>query len=115
MNAINAVFPYQHNGMWVFDDESVGLRQEPFVSGADEVIDLMVAQVPNAEEGFRLLFSASPFPGHQYNLCWVREEYVGNWYHCEELGLEGWLCPALLHYFPEPPKRIYARVEPKRE
>lgn len=28
------IFPYRHDGLWVFDDNSVGLRQEPFVSGA---------------------------------------------------------------------------------
>lgn len=27
------IFPYRHDGLWVFDDDSTGLRQEPFVSG----------------------------------------------------------------------------------
>ena len=35
MNAIRAIHPYRHEGLWVFDDETVGLRQEPFVAGGD--------------------------------------------------------------------------------
>ena len=33
----------QWNGMWVFDDERVGLDKEPFVAGADTMIDTAVA------------------------------------------------------------------------
>lgn len=35
---------------WVFVDPRVGLSQEPFVSGIPEMIDTMVANIPNAEE-----------------------------------------------------------------
>jgi len=66
MNAINVIAPYKHLGMWVFDDPRVGLSQELFVSGADAMIDRVVADVPNAERGFRLIFAATPFPGAQY-------------------------------------------------
>jgi hypothetical protein len=48
--------------MWVFDDARVGLVQEPFVSGADTWIDRVVADIPDAENGFTLIFSSSPFP-----------------------------------------------------
>ena len=58
------IFPYRHKGMWVFDDEDVGLRKEPFVSGADTIIDHAVDTlgIQNARKGFRLVFSANPFP-----------------------------------------------------
>jgi hypothetical protein len=46
----------------------VGLNQGPFVSGADAMIDCVVADVPNADSGFTLVFSSTPFPGHQYQL-----------------------------------------------
>jgi hypothetical protein len=59
------IHPYKYDEMWVFDDEKVGLIQEPFVSGADEIIERMVTQIPNAESGFSLIFSGSPFPGYQ--------------------------------------------------
>ena len=35
MNSINIIKPYKYLDMWVFDDEKVGLLQEPFISGAD--------------------------------------------------------------------------------
>src|SRR5262249_31284503 len=63
----------------------VGLLQEPFVAGADTMIVRVVADIPDAERGFTLIFSASPFPGNQYRLDWHSEETGGNWYHSEEL------------------------------
>ena len=60
LNAINVIAPYKHLGMWVFDDPRVGLNQEPFVAGADAMIDRVVADIPNAEHGFTLIFAASP-------------------------------------------------------
>ena len=36
-NSIHVIFPYRKNGVWMFDDEAVGLKQEPFVSGAPEI------------------------------------------------------------------------------
>jgi hypothetical protein len=74
MNAINVISPYRHHGMWVFDDVRVGLVQEPFVSAADTWIDRVVADIPSAEKGFMLIFSSTPFPGHQYRLDWRRAE-----------------------------------------
>ena len=50
MNTINVIAPYKHLGMWVFDDPRVGLNQEPFVSGADAMIDRVVADIPNAAD-----------------------------------------------------------------
>src|SRR5262249_21638681 len=96
MNAINVIAPYKHHGMWVFDDPRVGLVQEPFVAGADTMIDRIVADIPDAEHGFTMIFSTTPFPGHQYGLDWRREESGGNIYYAEKLKLEGWLCTALL-------------------
>jgi hypothetical protein len=97
--------------MWVFDDERVGLHEEPFVGGADEVLDLVTATIPNAETGFRLIFSAEPFPGYGLHLEWLRPDMSGNVYYSAELDREGWLCPALLKYFESPPKDLYAKCE----
>ena len=76
MNTINVIAPYKHLGMWVFDDPRVGLSQEPFVSGADAMIDRVVADIPNADSGFRLIFAAVS-PGHQYQLDWIRADEDG--------------------------------------
>jgi hypothetical protein len=112
MNAINVIAPYKHLGMWVFDDPRVGLCQEPFVADAHAMIDRVVADIPNAERGFTLIFAATPFPSHQYRLDWVRaDEEGGNWYRSEDLDMEGWLCPALFRYFDQAPKQLCAQVK----
>jgi hypothetical protein len=68
MNTLNVISPYRYNGMWVFDDAQYGLLREPFVSGADTLIDMAVADIPNAAEGFNMIFSDQAFPGHQHRL-----------------------------------------------
>jgi hypothetical protein len=111
-NQIHVIQPYRHASTWVFDDPSVGLHKEPFVSGIPQMIDTLIANVPNAEKGFRLLFSAEPFPGYQIELIKGRAEYQGVWYRWAERKAEGWLCPALFRYFQTAPPRLYARAEP---
>ena len=111
MNAINVIAPYKHHRQWVFDDPRVGLSQEPFVAGADTFIDHVVFDIPSAEQGFILILSDSPFPGHRYRLDWPREEGGGNWYHSADLDMEGWLCPA--KYFAAAPKTLYAQIKPR--
>ena len=113
MNAIIAIHPYKFEGLWVFDDEKVGLVQEPFVSGADTIIETLAQEIPDAESGFTLLFSANPFPGHQAAFEWRRPESGGNWYYSPELDSEGWLCPALFKYFESAPEKIYAQFKAK--
>lgn len=112
-NSLFIISPYKYEGSWVFDDANAGLIKEPFVSGADVIMDKLVSGIPNAEKGFRLLFSASPFPGYSLKLEWQREEYGGNWYYSDKYKMEGWLCPALFKYFDSAPKEIYAKAEPK--
>src|SRR5438552_10407045 len=91
VHAINSLFvivPYKYDGTWVFDDPAVGLKREPFIAGIDSMIDKVVADVPNAERGFRAIFSASPFPGYTLKLEWRRSESGGNWYYCEGFAME---------------------------
>ena len=113
VNALLIIFPYKYQGAWVFDDPAVGLLREPFVAGIDTMIDKAIADIPNAEKGFRAIFSASPFPGADLTLEWRREESGGNWYYSDQFKMEGWLCPALLKYFPIAPRQIFVKIEPK--
>ena len=116
MNAINVIAPYKHLGMWVFDDLRVGLVQEPFVAGADAMMDRIAANVPDAKNGFTLIFSGSRFPAYEYRFDWLRADADGgNWYRSEEYGMEGWLCPALFRYFEEAPKQIYVQAKARTE
>ena len=112
-NSITVIKPYKWEGLWVFDDDRVELVKEPFVGGADTLIDLAVEQkgITNAKEGFLLLFSATRFPGADLELEWVREELDGNVYLWREQNQEGWLCPALLKYFDAAPKNLFVQLK----
>jgi hypothetical protein len=110
-NSIFVIKPYKWEGLWVFDDPRVGLEKEPFVGGTDTILDVATRDIPRANEGFLAVFSAGFFPGAQIVLEWVREEWGGNVYCWPEKGMEGWLCPALLKYFPEAPKKLYIQVK----
>jgi hypothetical protein len=112
-NSLFVIQPYRWNGMWVFDDPAVELEREPFVAGMPEIIDRAVQEIPDAPEGFVLVFSATPFPGATLELEWVREEMEGNWYRWTAAGMEGWLCPALFLYFPTAPGKLYVQVKPR--
>lgn len=97
---------------WVFDDEATGLIQEPFIEGIPPLISELVASIPNARQGFRLSFAAEPFLGYQQRLCWIREQDGGHWYKIDDgTDREGWLCPALFHYFDAAPLYIYVQAE----
>jgi hypothetical protein len=111
MNSLFVINPYKTQGIWAFDDPAKGLEREPFVVEANAFIDALTSQVPNAESGFRLLFSAKPFPGYMLSFRRKREEFEGNWYECEQLGGEGWLCPALFKYFAEAPDALFVKAE----
>jgi pimeloyl-ACP methyl ester carboxylesterase len=111
---IKVIRPYKWQGVWVFDDPSVGLDKEALVAGMPELIEAATsrAAVEEPEKGFVALFSKDPFPGAQLCLEWVREEGGGNVYRWPEVGREGWLCPALFRYFDRAPRRLYVEVRP---
>jgi hypothetical protein len=71
---------------------------------ADDILDVIAED----RKQITLVFSETPFPGHDLVLEWVGEENGGNWYRAPKLGMLGWLCPALLKYFERAPERIYA-------
>lgn len=111
-DALQGLLIYKWNGLWVFDDPGFGLIHEPFILGADTMIDMAVAMtaIPKAEEGFLLLFSDKTFIGSQMVLTHMGPEGDGNLY--EWRNTVGFLCPALLHYFGTAPGRIFAAVRP---
>ena len=43
MSTIRAIHPYGYEGLRVFDDDAVELRQEPFISGADGILDRLAS------------------------------------------------------------------------
>lgn len=114
-NSIQILVPYKYRGQWVFDDETTGLVREAFVMGIDKMLDELTKGIKNAKKGFLLTFSHQKFPNYQLELIWKRAEFGGNWYHCTEYDIEGWLCPALFKYFPAAPPTLYAMAKPIEE
>lgn len=108
-NSIYFISPYRDRGVWCFDDASVGLRREAFVTGADKIIDRLVADagLQDPGSGFSLLFSSVPFPGHAARLDHIRHDDGGDYYLWRDRQIEGWLCPALRLYFAEAPASLY--------
>ena len=83
MNAVSVIFPYRLEGVWVFDDAAAGLVREPFISGTDNILDVLTEHIPEAANGLKIIFSARPlpgFPGYSARFVWTRAEYGGNWY-----------------------------------
>ena len=114
-NSIMVLKPYRWEGMWVFDDDRTGLVREPFVSGVPEILESLLQSqdipIEIAVKGFRLIFSAAPFPGHQLSARRIGHEGGGTWYEESVSKARGWLCPALLKYFPFAPDNLHVRVE----
>jgi hypothetical protein len=80
---ITSIRPYRLHNQWVFDSDRHGLIEEAFVCGMTEIIDEVLHDNdidPDtvADKGFRLTFSAKPWPESTHCLKWDREEYDGN-------------------------------------
>ena len=112
------LYPYLLNdSCWVFDDIRTGLKEEAFVLGMTEMISRVVDAkgIPDATKGFTMTFADEPFGGYDAELQWLRaDDCSGNWYAGTIAGqrMEGWLCPALLLYFEQAPRRIFVRCDP---
>lgn len=115
-----AITIYKDGGIWMFDDERVGLVQEALVAGMPEIIEKAISIFqPGCENRVGVVFSGLAFPGHHVKLDWVKSDehndpdyqtQIGNWYRWEEHNLEGWLCPALFKYFEKAPKELYVSL-----
>lgn len=111
-NAMQVLALYRSGGAWVFDEPRFGLVAEPFVLGASEIIDAIItsAGLDHRRPRVRMVFSANTFPGEHAVARRLHPEHGGTWYEAQ--GRQGWLCPALFHFFPEAPEQIHVRVEP---
>lgn len=118
-NAIFTIYPYMKEGIWMFDDKSVGVKEEAFVSGADDIITAITNTVgiDNPKKGFVLQFSNNPFPGHIIEMNYLRKDLGGTWYraYLGAMAMDGWLCGVLNLYYPTSPRKLYVRVSNKKE
>jgi hypothetical protein len=116
----------------VFDDACKGLEKESLEGrfeaelretrvlarliggGVTKMIDYLIKDIPDAHEGFILLFSSQPFAGYQVELNIIAEENGGCSYRGKNHSAEAWLSPALFRYFETTPKSLYMEAEPQR-
>ena len=112
MANIYEIYPFDHNGILVFDDASVGLDKEPFVQGTPEILYSLcdLVDIQNPKDGFSLKFSEEDFDGFQAVALKVALENGGCTYQIGDAT--GWLCPMLYKYFVEAPEKIYFKVAP---
>jgi len=113
-NQVRVIYPWKE-GCWIFDDASVGLEREAFVSNFGVIIDDMVKDIKDSQDGFSLWFSGAPFPGAEdvFTLANAdgKENKWGNDYKYDKDGRVGWLCPALYKYFDVAPDKLYFKCE----
>ena len=110
MNSIHILSPYKHCNQWVFDDPHKDLCKEPFVCGADTLLDVLTSNAKSC----KLIFSSVPFPTATdviENISQGFDGQEGTFYKHLQTGRELWLCPALLKYFSKPPQKIYLQVK----
>ena len=110
MNRINIIYPYRYHNWWVFDDYSRDLDKEPFVAGAETLLDILVGE--KATECC-IIFSKDEFSGSEFSVK-LRYKWLGGGnYLFKKDGYKHklWLCPALLKYFDKIPKNIYFQFQ----
>ena len=111
-NSIFVIKPYKWEGLWVFDDANVGLVKEPFVGGADTMIDIATAHLPNAEKGFVAAFSANYFPNAQIVLEWAKGRRRRQRLSLEGQREGGLAVPGAAPLFCRRPAKLYIQVKP---
>jgi hypothetical protein len=127
---VNIIRPFQSNGRWVFkhkeqilDLAPAGIMDavlSPLIIGVDKLIAFGcdIKKLPNAENGFVLLFSEQYFPNADVKFNFKEHKMNGWTYSIEELNLKGimpgqcaWICPYMKFYYSEPPKTLYLKIE----
>lgn len=108
-NQIFGLEAFRFAGVWAFDNEELGLKNELFVGGADTFIDLVVG--PDVDR-VGIQFSSKPFPTYQMKVDFTDGEANSGTYYVSESGHELWLCGVLGLYFTEAPKTIYLSFKP---
>ena len=117
---MNCIQIYRHQGTWAFTDDTYELINEPFVAGIPQFIDFIIRQDENdpRDGEYLITFSDKQFPMAVYQLKFDRDDMGGAWYTCkpcnesenDQVGGEGWLCPATLNYFDDFPRSIFVQI-----
>jgi hypothetical protein len=113
-NSVFVLYPKRSTfGIWAFDDEMRGLKNEPFVGETNNLLDKMAIESGydlNDNPQVALLFAATEFPDYQCDLNLIETSPTGTTYRDQISGIYPWLCPAMFKYFPEAPEKMYGAV-----
>ena len=112
-NAMMSLNLYKTGNTWMFDDDTYGIKAEPFVLGMSEII---TAYLPEGKDKCTAIFSLNKFPTCD-TLDLMQEDSNGGWYVVKEssseniTGMSGWLCPVTRVYLKAIPKNIYYKIQ----
>ena len=102
----------KENSNWIFDDFDLGISKEPFVEGSSEAIDFVSRELKLDLTSSKLLIVSTEKFEKSFETKLLHFNKQTNWstYFFSGFGIHK-LCPVLLIYFKEPPKKIYFTVE----
>lgn len=104
---------YKTGETWMFDDDTYGIKAEPFVLGMSEIISAYLSKGKNR---CTAIFSLNKFPSCD-TLDLTQEDSNGGWYVVSESnfptikGMKGWLCPVTRVYLKTIPQNVYYKIE----
>ena len=105
--------PYKVSGAWVFDFPPKGMVAQPFARGIPEMLELVLRRKDLTDVlRVRLTFADSPFPDWDGELDLVENEASGPRYCLKGIEREPSGRLFLLNkFFPEPPPKLFPRIE----
>lgn len=112
-NAMMHLNLYKTGTTWQFDDDTFGIKAEPFVLGMSEIIS---SYLHHNKKTCKAIFSLSSFPESD-ELTLDAPDSGGGWYHVSKSnnpgtkGMKGWLCPVTRVYLDNIPNKIYYKIE----
>lgn len=111
-NQCFVIHPYRvMGGVWVFDDETLGLRHEPFVGETNRVIDAILKSKNMPLTQFTAIFSSTPLPHADAEFTLKKSEGKSAWYWDSSKTVEFWLCGVVSRFFGRPPRKIYVVIQ----
>jgi hypothetical protein len=102
---------YKKNGVWMFDDFSKSVLEEPFICGSSEIIDCILKEkgiFNGSHRGVEMYFSDQRESQDIVELKKI-EDLPDNWAKYEYKGIEGLLCPVTIEYLGRHPESIFVR------
>ena len=102
---------YKQGPTWMFDDKARNIKQEPFVEGSSEMIDLIFREFgfpTDGQDGVTVEFDLEKSHPDMVQVRKVRDLEL-DWARYEYNGLEGDLCPVTPVYLKKHPDCFYVR------